>query len=286
MPLVRSIFKPTFARILISMTRLLFILSTLIVLTSSCNEYNKVLKGEDVAQKYNLGLELYEDEKYYKAYPLLEEAYTFYRGSARAEDLYFKMAYSDYYLGDWLLAAHRFSQFTENFPASPNKEEAAFMSAYCNYLLSPDYSLDQGPTGTAIASLQTFIDRYPSSNRIDTCTVLIDELEYKLELKAYDAANLYLKTQHYKAAIQAYENLLLEFPDTEFREEIYFSSFEAAHHLAMGSVVSKQLERIDAALKAYDAFVVRYPESEYTNAANRYFRELNDRKSKLTNSNN
>ena len=92
------------------MHRLIFTLLSVLVL-SACSKYERLLKSSDMELKYTKALEYYEDEKYYKAYPLIEECYAFYRGSSRAEHLYYIYAYSDYYLGDLLLAAHRFNQF-------------------------------------------------------------------------------------------------------------------------------------------------------------------------------
>lgn len=244
------------------------------VMLVSCSGYNKLLKSSDLELKYKKALEYYGNEKYFKAYPLIEELVTIYRGTARAEELYYMYAYTDYFLEDYLLASHRFSQFVKTFPTSKYVEECEYMSAYCHYLMSPEFSLDQENTYLALTELQLFINRNPNSSRIDTCNTLIDELEYKLEQKAYESAKQYFRMDNFKASITTFENLLLDYPDTEYREEAYFTIFKAHYLLFKKSVEAKKLERIDSAIKSYITFVDRFPKSIHVREAESIYTEL------------
>ena len=244
----------------------------LLVVSSSvitgCSEYNKILKSTDLEYKYIKGVEYYDEGDYYKAYPIIEELVALYRGQSRSEKLFYMFAYCDFYLEDYLLASHRFTEFTKTFPTSKYTEECSFMSAYSYYKLSPPTKLDQSNTYSAISNLQIFVDRYPHSSRVDTCNTLIVELERKIEIKAVDGANQYKKMQDFSSAVLTYENILKDFPDTKYREEIYFKMYDAEYLLAMKSVHQKKAERIEAAYKAYTNFATRYPESEFMNEAN------------------
>lgn len=249
-------------------------LFVLLFVLTACSEYNKVLKSSDLEWKYEKAMEYYEKEKFYKAYPLLEELVTYYRGTDKAEDLYYVYAYTDYKLEDYLLASHRFKQFVKTFPRSEKAEECRYMSAYCAYLMSPEFSLDQEPTYDAISKLQLFINEYPRAARADTCTQLIGELEEKLELKAYMAAKQYYKMQDYKAAYTTFENLLKKYPGSKYTEEAYFTMFSAKYELAMKSVASKQQERVEKATKAYVQYVDRYPRGKYVGKSERMYNDL------------
>lgn len=241
---------------------------------SACSEYNKVLKSSDLEWKYEKAMEYYENEKYFKAYPLLEELVTYYRGTSKAEDIYYVYAYTDYKLEDYLLASHRFKQFVKTFPRSEKAQECRYMSAYCAYLMSPEYSLDQDPTYDAIDKLQLFINEYPSSKRADTCTTLIGELEEKLEYKHYMAAKQYFKMEDFKAAYTTFENLLKKYPGSKYTEESYFTIYNAHYELAMNSVISKQEERAEEATKAYVKYVDRYPKGMYVGKAEKMYDDL------------
>ena len=258
----------------------------LVILTSfglvSCSEYNKVLKSTDLDYKYDKALEYYNAEKYYKALPLIEELVSVYRGHKRAEKLNYYFAYTDYYLGDLLLASYKFNQFTKTYPTSKYTEECLFMSAYCQYLMSPNFSLDQQSTYKAIGELQVFIDKYPSSTRKDTCNTLIIELEQKLEKKTFEDCMQYLKMEDYRASINSFKNLLKDFPDTKYREETYFLIFKASYLLADNSTTKKKQQRIDDAIKAYVTFVDRYPKSTFVKEAEGYYDNVLKQKEKIT----
>ncbi len=271
MKLSNSYFCPMFS------TNRVYLFSFVIfvaVLLGSCTEYQRVLKSTDIEYKYKKVKEYYEQEKYYKAYPLLEELVTVYRGTQRAEELYYMWAYSDYFLDDLLLASYRFTQFTKTYPTSEHREECEFMSAYCQYLVSPNWRLEQSSTRKAMDQLQLFVNSYPNSHRVDTINYLMDELQFKLEKKAFEAGRLYLKTEHYTSSVVAFENSLLDYPDTPFREETYFLMFRAQQELAVKSIEQKQLERIQKAKKAYLTFVDKYPNSEYLRTAETMYNEL------------
>jgi outer membrane protein assembly factor BamD len=256
---------------------------TAVFLFGSCSEYQKVLKSTDVEYKYKKTKEYYDEGKYYKSYPLLEELVTVYRGTQRAEELYYMWAYADYYLDDLLLASYRFTQFTKTFPTSDHREECEFMSAYCQYLMSPPWRLEQTSTRKAMDQLQLFVNSYPRSERVDTINVLMDELQLKLERKAFEAGKLYLQTEHYTSAVVAFENSLQDYPDTPFREETYFLMFKARQELAVKSVEQKQPERIKEAKKAYRTFIDKYPNSEYLRTAETLFKELTQIEESLNN---
>jgi len=265
------------------MKKWIFILTVMLSgsLITGCSEYNKVLKSTDLEYKYIKGVEYYDKGEYFKAYPIIEELVALLRGQARSEKLFYMFAYCDFYLEDFMLASHRFTEFTKTFPTSKYTEECAFMSAYSFYKLSPPTKLDQSTTYSAISNLQLFVDRYPHSTRVDTCNTLIIELEHKIEEKAIAGANQYKKMENFSSAVLTYENVLKDFPDTKYREEIYFNIYDAYYLLAMKSVSQKKGERIDAANKAYTNFAKRYPESEFMNEANTMNSRMEREKVKL-----
>lgn len=246
-----------------------------------CTGYNKILKSTDLEFKYAKALEYYDKKEYLKAYPIIEELVAIYRGQQRSEKLYYMYAYCDYYLEDYLLSAHRFGEFTKTFPTSKYAEECAFMAAISLYQMSPAPKLDQSNTYKAISSLQLFADRYPRSTRVDSCNTLIISLEGKLEEKFFKSANQYKKMENFTSSVITYENMLKDFPDTRYKEEIYFNIFDAKYLLAVKSVHEKKSERIDDAFKAYTNFANRFPNSAFMNDVNSKKAHLEKLKLKL-----
>ncbi|MEQ9188702.1 MAG: outer membrane protein assembly factor BamD [Cryomorphaceae bacterium] len=257
------------------MKRALF--TTIVLLSialSSCTEYRKVLKSDDMQYKYDMALEYYKDGKVNRAYPLFEELYIVYRGTDKGERIAYYQAKSDFKLRDYILAGHRFSQFYRSYPNSEYSEETQFLSAYCNYKLSPKWSLDQRDTERAIRSLQLFAIDHPESSRIDSCNLLLDELRFKLEFKEYKAAKLFYRMEKFRAAQRAFANFNQSYPSSRFREEAYFLEFKSGYLLAINSVDDKKVERIEEAMDAYVTFVDRFPGSKDVKEAEQLYSEL------------
>lgn len=144
------------------------------------------------------------------------------------------------------------------------------MGAYCYYLESPKVGLDQEYTYRAIEALQLFINLYPDSERAQEAAGLIDDLRDKLETKAFNNAKLYLDMglqDDYRAAVIAFENVLIEFPDTKYAEEMEFLSIKSQCLYAEQSRMLLREERYGKALDLYANFIADYPESKFRKEA-------------------
>lgn len=248
-------------------SRFLVILFLIVLVSTSCSKYQKLLKSSDNELKYSKAIEFYDKGEYYRAQQLFDQILIFFRGTERAEKIAYYNAYCYYKQKDYILAGYYFNNFTSSYPASSFAEECAFMSAYCNYHDSPVSSLDQTNTTAAISSLQLFINQYPNSQRIDQCNELIDELRAKLEKKAFDIAMLYYKMDDYKAAILTLNNLLKEYPDTKEREKVLYSLLDAKYEYAVNSIPEKKKERLESALEAYKTLKSEFPSGAYASQA-------------------
>jgi len=243
------------------------LLISIAVVFSSCSKHQKLLKSTDNEAKYEKAMEYYEKGDYYRALQVFEQLISVYRGTNKAEKLYLYYAYAYYYEHDYIMASYYFKRFTVNFPSSEFAEEAGYMIAYCKYLDSPRYSLDQTVTREAIDEFQLFINRFPYGEKAQEATTLITELREKLLNKDYNIANLYYKMEDFRAAIISYENLLKEFPDTEYREDILYKIITGYYSFAIKSIQEKKKERLESAMKAYYDFAALYPESEFIDDA-------------------
>jgi outer membrane protein assembly factor BamD len=234
---------------------------TILIVFAGCSKYQRILKSNDFEKKFEVAPVYYENGKYQKAFPLYEELITVFRGTSKAEDVYYYYAYCNYKLGDYMLAGYHFDNFVRTFPRSDRAEDAQFMNAKCFFLDSSEPSLDQASTKKAIDELQIFINKYPESPKVDECNDLMDRLRFKLETKAFNGAKLYYRLKEYKGAIFALRNTLAEFPDTRHREEITFMILRSSYLLADNSVEGKKLKRFESTLRECDAFMERYPRS-------------------------
>ena len=214
--------------------------------------YQKLLKSTDYELKYDRAIIYYDKKDYYRALPLFEELLNIYKGTTKAQEIYYYYAYCHYGMGDYLLSSYHFKNYTSTFPKGIHAEECQFMNAYCYYRQSPEPSLDQETTLKAINEFQLFANLYPQSSRIVRCNELIDELRFKLESKSYETGKLYFKTENYRAAVVAMNNTLKDFPATKYKDELLYLILKANYSLAINSIEDKKASRLQDAIEAYN----------------------------------
>jgi outer membrane protein assembly factor BamD len=246
-------------------------------------QFNRILKSSDYELKFTKAIEYYNKGNYTSAQTLLEELIPVFKGTTRAEEVYYYYAYTHYYIGDYSLAGYHFRTFARAFPHSSHAEECAFMNAYCYYMSSPRYSLDQSDTKNAIQEMQNFVNEFPESKRVDTCNVLIDKLRSKLERKGYESAKAYYVRDDWKAAIPAFENFIKDFPESGRLEEVRFLVIKSYYLLARNSVESKKPERIEKCVDNYLKFVDLHPQSPYLKEAEGIYLECQKLKNQPVN---
>ncbi|MCI5081959.1 MAG: outer membrane protein assembly factor BamD [Saprospiraceae bacterium] len=253
------------------------IAALMMAFTSCKSEFERIRTSGDVKAIYEKAEAYYAEEEYQKAQTLYELIIGSYRGRKEAEDIYYKYAYTYYHLGRYILAAYYFKNFSSTYSTSDYREEIDFMAAYSYYELSPNYRLDQSYTSKAIDDFQLFVNTYPQSERVTQCNRLIDEMRLKLEKKAFEGAKLYYDLRQYQAAIQTFENVLKDFPETGNIEEIRYMIIRSSYELAENSVVDKQRERYTDVIKETSEFAKRYSDSRFLKEVNNLREKAEDK---------
>ncbi|TDP57541.1 outer membrane protein assembly factor BamD [Flavobacterium dankookense] len=244
-----------------------FVIIALVVFFSSCNEYQKAMKSEDVSVKFDVATKMYEAGKYGKAIRLFEQIAPAYKGKPSAEKMFYMYSQSLYKTKQYYLAGYQFESFAASYPKSQKIEECAFLGAKCFSKLSPVYSLDQVDTFKAIDKLQSYIDEYPESPNLAEANLLVKELREKLEKKAFEIAKQYNTISDHKSAIVALDNFVINYPGTPFKEKALYYKLDSAYNLAINSVPSKMQERLENAKVAYSNLTKFKADTEYKKTA-------------------
>ena len=237
----------------------------------SCSEYNKVLKGSDYNLKFDKAIEYYKNDQCYKSLPLLEELMSYFRMTSKGEDVYYYYAKNQYCMGDFYLAGYYFKRFVKNFPQSSRVEECAFNSAVCLMMNSPDYYLDQSESYKAIDEFQLFLSKYPNSFLVDSCNNMVANLRARLERKSFEKGKLYFRMEKFRSAIIALNTTILEFPNTQYKEEVLYLILKSNYLFAINSVLSKKVERFEESIKSYYTFVDSFKNSKFANEAESFY---------------
>jgi len=233
------------------------------ILALSCTGYQRLLRSNDHELMFTRAVELYEKGDYSRALGLLTVLIPAYRGTLRAEEVNYYFAMVHYKMRDYVMASQHFLTFTQGFPRSRHAEEFLFLAAYTKYLMAPRASLDQRATREAIAAFQTFVNRFPASERVEEANRLIDELRIRLEEKVFNQAILYFNLSQYTAAITTFNVLIRDYPDTRLREEALYRIVMANFDFATQSIPARQAERFAAVLTAHSRLIRQFPQSRF-----------------------
>ena len=242
---------------------------------SSCSEYQKALKSEDLTVKFDQASKKYEKGKYYKAITLFEQMAPSFRGNTQSEKMFYMFSQSYYKTKQYYLSGYQFESFAAGYPKSDKIEEASFLGAKSYSMLSPVYSLDQTDTEKAIEKLQSFIDAFPNSTYLAEANVVVKVLREKMEKKAYENAFEYNKIADFKSAIVALENFIIDYPGTPYKEKALYYKLDSAYQLAINSVPAKMEERLNAAKTAYNNLIKFNSNTEFKQKADNMLAIIN-----------
>ncbi|MEM0999869.1 MAG: outer membrane protein assembly factor BamD [Bacteroidota bacterium] len=234
---------------------------------SGCDPYKKMAKSDKIADKDSAAVHYYKEKKYDRAVYLFEELLAIYRGTSRMEEMYYYYTYCRYFLGELVSASYYFEDYGKRFPNSKHVEEFQYMTAKCYHLLSDPHQLDQKYSYKAISQYQLFLSRYPYTDKKDKCMEGIKELRERLAKKSFEQANLYYKIGFFKAAVEAFQIMINEYPDSDLREEGQYLLFRSAVRLAQASINARKIERYEEALQLHEKFAVKFPDSKFANDA-------------------
>jgi outer membrane protein assembly factor BamD len=241
----------------------LYIVLIVLLLVSSCGEYEKLLKSSDFDLKKTKAKEYYAAGEYVKATELLAQILPRFRATDEAEELNWMNAEAFFGMKDFYMAGSYYKSFIDQFPFGKHAEEANFKASLCDFNISSRAELDQENTRNAIEGFKIFMNRYPSSPKVEEAKNYVKILEDKLVNKSYLSAKLYYDRKEYKAAVVALNNSLKEYSDSKYREELMFLKLNSLFKYAELSFPAKQKERYQATLDDYYSFMEEFPKSQY-----------------------
>ena len=268
------------------MNKFLYILLAILTL-SSCSEYQRAMKSDDVEFKTKVFLAKIEKKKYSKAIKLFEQYATSYRGKPQGEVAFFSYAKALYATKQYISAAYQFESFASSYPKSVNAEEASFLGAESYSRVSPMYSLDQVDTDKALTKIQAFADKYPNSQYLPRANEIVKVLSEKLELKAFEIAKQYNTigefTRDYNAAVKALDNFIFNFPGSKYKEDALYYKYDSMYKLALNSIPARKQERLNSAKTFYQNLIKFKADTKYLEKSNKMLETVEKELKQYTN---
>ena len=228
------------------------------------SQYETLLNSNDVDAKYAAAFDFFNQKKYSKAAQLFESLSVLTNGTERDDTVQYYWGLSNYRYKDYYTAETNFTKFLENFPRSPFAEDARFLRLDCMYRSTYRYELDQTPTYACLQAIAEYMTEYPGENpHMEACRKMADDLNERLDRKAYENAKLYYRMEDYLASRVAFKNVLKDDADNIYREDILYYTAMSSYHYARLSVKEKQKERYLTFVDDYLNFIGELPESKY-----------------------
>lgn len=245
-----------------------------IVALSSCkSQYEMLLNSNDADAKYEAAFQYYNEGKYSKAGSLFESLSVLTNGTERDDTVRYYWGLSNYKFKDYYTAETNFANFLQSYPRSPFASEARYLRLDCLYRSTLRYELDQTPTYKAITEISEYIIEFPTTPHLQTCMDMIQELNDRLDKKAYEAAKLYYRMEDYLASRVAFRNVLKDDAENIYREDILYYIAMSSYKYAHLSVPEKQKERYLIFVDDYYNFVGELPDSHYRKELDNVYRK-------------
>ena len=252
------------------------VLFSALVLDACKSEYEALLSGNDTNAKYEAAFDYYNKGKYNRAAQLFESLSVMTSGTARDDTVQYYWAMSNYRYKDYYTAQANFESFVNKFPRSPFTENARYLLLDCLYRGTLRYELDQTPTYKCITAISEYIIDYPDNEHMEECRAALDELNDRLERKAFENARLYYTMEYYDAASIALRNVLKDNAENRYREEILYLIAMTSYKYADMSIPEKQEERFLVFRDDYLNFIAEYPESAHRKELDTLFNRVRD----------
>ena len=166
-------------------------LLTAVVLTGCTNEYNQLLKSDDLTYKYEGAKEFFARGKFGQASTLLQDVVIAQKGRGNAQESLYMLALAEYNNRDYESASQTFKKYFQSYPKGEYAEQAAFYIGQSLYESVPEPRLDQTPTVGAITAYQNFMDYFPDSKLREVAQNRLFTLQDNLVQKELLSAKLY-----------------------------------------------------------------------------------------------
>jgi len=266
----------------VKVKKIAVVICSMLLVITSCGEYNNVLKSMDSDLKYSYAKKYFNQKKYVKSATLLEDIVQYFRGRQEAEESVYLLAQSYYGQKDYITASEYFKTYYNTYPKGEFAELARFYGAYGLYLTSPDPRLDQTQTYEAEKQFLLYLEYYPQSERAKEAQSILFELQEKLAYKEYLAARLYYNLgtymgNNYRASVITAENALKSYPDTKYREELVYLMVCSKYEMAIVSVDERLQGRYRDVVDEYYNYMNEFPEGKYVKQVKKYFDYANNK---------
>ncbi len=154
---------------------------------------------------------------------------------------------------DYIEAGAAYEDFRKLHPAHDLAQFALYRQGISSFNLITGIDTDQTPTKNALTLFESFVRQYPGSQYVPKVQEKISECRAKLAQYEIYVGRFYYRTDHYIAAINRFEKVLVDFPDYTGHDETLF-------YLGKSALKVRDTEKMTA---AFSRLIREYPSSAF-----------------------
>lgn len=196
-------------------------------LISGCGSSKNPIDTDDPQKAFDIAKKKFDRKEYVDAIDDFSFIKIRFPGTDVSDKVQYYLASSYYWQKEYILAAYEFESFVKNYQLSPLMPDAKYMLGNTYYALSPKFSLDQQFTKEAVNQYLSYIETYPQDKNTADAESKIKELRNKLAYKDYWTAELYMKTDNYKAASLYYQAVYDDYIDSDWADDAMVGQADA-----------------------------------------------------------
>lgn len=221
-----------------------------VVALAGCASGSKY-QGLDAAGVYRLAQEEYERGDYGDAAETLDRLLLVYPAFEQAADAAFLLADAYFQDEQYITASSEYTRFLDRYPAHPNAPRAALGVCRSYAGLSPISQRDQTFTDQALTVCRNVVGDFQGRPEAEEAADIANGMRDKLARKVYENGSYYLRREFYDSAIIYFEELVEDYPDTEWAPKGLLGIIQAYQAIGYDEEVEDARQQL----------LTRYPDS-------------------------
>ncbi|HYG15016.1 MAG TPA: outer membrane protein assembly factor BamD [Bacteroidia bacterium] len=203
-----------------------------------------------------------------------------------------------YKIEDYKAAAVAFKNLVREYPdlGEAEKEEAEFLIIKASYKYAEESieGKQEERFNDVIKAYKSYQEQYPNGMYLKEAaeyagraTGRITEINNQRKTKAYNTARHYYRSGEYRAAVDAFRQVLKDYPDMDKadKEEAQFLIIKSAYKFAEQSPPANQVALFQEVITEYNSYQEQYPNGEYLKKAAGYSTKATEEINKLNKGN-
>ena len=206
-----------------------------LLLGMSCAS-NKVETIDDLSDEllFSQGMEKMENEDWDEAIDNFTKLERYFPRSPHLEEARLGKADAHFNKGGvsgYIEALAEYQAFQSFYPSGPRLDYVQYQVGMCYFKQMYSYNRDPTYTMQAYQAFNTFLEKYPESPLREDALKQFNECKNSLARHDFSVGEYYFKRKNYLPAIQRFQGVLKEYPNSMWQGEVYYYLGEALWQL-------------------------------------------------------